>query len=46
LPVSFLGAGSVVSALIVVQVILGDKLIWTYGLHTVKVVAAMREGLI
>jgi uncharacterized membrane protein len=46
LPVSFLGAGTLVSALIVVQVVLGDKLIWTYGLHTVKVVAAMREGLI
>ena len=46
LPAKFLGAGAVVSALIVVQVILGDRLIWTYGLHTVKVVAAMREGLI
>jgi uncharacterized membrane protein len=46
LPVSFLGAGTVVSALICVQIVLGDKLIWTYGLHTVKVVAAMREGLI
>ena len=46
LPLSFLGAGSVVSALICVQIVLGDKLIWTYGLHTVKVVAAMREGLI
>jgi uncharacterized membrane protein len=31
---------------VLVQVVLGDKLIWTYGLHTVKVVAAMREGLI
>ena len=29
-----------------VQVVLGDKLIWTYGLHTVNVVAATREGLI
>jgi len=46
LPVTYLGAGSVVSALIVVQMILGDKLIWIYGLHTVKVVAAAREGLI
>ena len=46
LPLSYLGAGSLVSALIVVQVVLGDRLIWTYGLHTVKVVAAMREGLI
>jgi len=46
LPLAFLGAGALVSALIVVQVVLGDKLIWTYGLHTVKVVAATREGLI
>ena len=46
LPLSFLGAGALVSALIMVQVVLGDKLIWTYGLHTVKVVAATREGLI
>ena len=46
LPLPFLGAGGLVSALVLVQVVLGDKLIWTYGLHTVKVVAAMREGLI
>ncbi|MEN9540966.1 MAG: hypothetical protein RLZZ459_1057 [Cyanobacteriota bacterium] len=46
LPARFLGAGAVVSALIIVQMVLGDRLIWTYGLHTVKVVAAMREGLI
>ena len=46
LPATFVGAGAAVSALIVVQMILGDRLIWTYGLHTVKVVAAMREGLI
>jgi hypothetical protein len=26
--------------------VLGDRLIWTYGLHTVKVVAAARAGLI
>ncbi|MFM8673688.1 MAG: DUF2231 domain-containing protein [Vulcanococcus sp.] len=46
LPATFLGAGAVVSALVMVQMVLGDTLIWTYGLHTVKVVAAMREGLI
>ena len=46
MPLAFLGAGALVSALIVVQVVLGDQLIWTYGLHTVKVVAATREGLI
>ncbi|WP_411870306.1 DUF2231 domain-containing protein [Vulcanococcus limneticus] len=46
LPWPFLGAGALLSLLIGVQVLLGDQLIWTYGLHTVKVVAAMREGLI
>jgi uncharacterized membrane protein len=25
---------------------LGSQLIWTYGLHTVKVVEAMRSGLV
>jgi uncharacterized membrane protein len=42
----FLVAGAGLSVLIVVQVMLGNQLIWVYGLHTVKVVAAMREGLI
>ena len=46
LPAAFVGAGSLLSAVVMVQVVLGNRLIWTYGLHTVKVVAAMREGLI
>jgi uncharacterized membrane protein len=46
IPISFLGAGAVLSALIVVQVTLGNELIWVYGLHTVPVVQAMREGLV
>ena len=46
LPLPFLVAGAGLSVLIVVQVMLGNQLIWVYGLHTVKVVAAMREGLI
>ena len=46
LPLGFLAAGAGLTALIVVQVTLGNQLIWVYGLHTVKVVAAMREGLI
>jgi uncharacterized membrane protein len=46
LPLAFLGAGSLLSALVVVQVILGNQLIWVYGLHTVKVVEAMRAGLV
>jgi uncharacterized membrane protein len=37
-------AGGGLSLLIVVQTLLGNQLIWIYGLHTVQVVAAMREG--
>ncbi|MBD2424208.1 DUF2231 domain-containing protein [Cyanobium sp. FACHB-13342] len=46
LPLAFLGAGGLLAALIVVQVTLGNQLIWVYGLHTVPVVQAMREGLV
>ncbi len=46
LPLAFLAAGGVLSVLVVVQVSLGNQLIWTYGLHTVKVVEAMRAGLV
>jgi uncharacterized membrane protein len=46
LPLAFLGAGGLLSTLIVVQVTLGNQLIWVYGLHTVPVVQAMRAGLV
>jgi uncharacterized membrane protein len=46
LPRAFLGADALLAGLVVAQVFLGDKLIWIYGLHTVKVVEAMREGLV
>ena len=46
LPIGFLGAGALLSALIVVQVTLGNQLIWIYGLHTVPVVQAARAGLV
>ena len=46
LPLAFLGAGGLLSALIVLQVTLGNQLIWVYGLHTVPVVQAMRAGLV
>ena len=44
LPLPFLAAGAVASALILVQIVLGDKLVWIYGLHTVPVVEAIRQG--
>jgi uncharacterized membrane protein len=46
LPLAFLAAGGLLSLLVVVQVSLGNQLIWVYGLHTVKVVEATRAGLV
>ncbi len=46
LPLSFLAAGGVLCILVGIQVTLGNQLIWIYGLHTVKVVEAMRAGLV
>ena len=46
LPLPFLAAGGVLALLVVVQVTLGNELIWVYGLHTVPVVEAQRAGLI
>ena len=46
LPLPFLDAGGVLALLVVVQVTLGNQLIWVYGLHTVPVVQAMRDGLV
>ena len=44
LPVSFLGAGVLLTGLVLFQVYLGDLLVWVYGLHTVPVVEALREA--
>jgi uncharacterized membrane protein len=46
LPMAFLGAGGLLLVLVAVQVTLGNQLIWTYGLHTVPVVEAIRQGLV
>jgi uncharacterized membrane protein len=46
LPLAYLGAGGALSLLLVAQTVLGSELIWIYGLHTVPVVAAAREGLL
>ncbi|MEB3301274.1 MAG: DUF2231 domain-containing protein [Cyanobacteriota bacterium] len=46
LPLPFLAAGGVLLVLVTIQVALGNQLIWTYGLHTVPVVEATREGLV
>jgi uncharacterized membrane protein len=44
LPVSFLSVGFLLTGLVLFQVYLGDLLVWVYGLHTVPVVEAIKEG--
>jgi uncharacterized membrane protein len=44
--VYYLAAGLILTSLIVVQVYFGDELVWVYGLHTVPVVEAVKEGLL
>ena len=45
LPAPFLGVGVLLLGLVFFQVYLGDLLVWVYGLHTVPVVEASREGV-
>ena len=42
----FLIVDIILASLVCIQVYLGDKLVWIYGLHTVPVVNAIREGVI
>ena len=37
---------AVLTAIVLFQVYLGDKLVWVYGLHTEAVVEAARGGLL
>jgi uncharacterized membrane protein len=46
LPVSYLGIGLLLTFLVFFQVYLGDELVWVYGLHTVPVVEAIKEGIL
>ena len=46
LPSGFLVVDGLLAALVFIQVYLGDKLVWVYGLHTVPVVEAIRNGVI
>lgn len=46
LPLSYLGLNVLLTAIVLVQVYLGDKLVWIYGLHTEAVVEATRGGLL
>ena len=46
LPKGFLVLDVVLAGLVITQVYLGDKLVWVYGLHTVPVVEAIRQGVV
>ncbi|MGL5083606.1 MAG: DUF2231 domain-containing protein [Microcoleaceae cyanobacterium] len=46
LSVAFLGLEVLLVGLVFFQVYLGDELVWVYGLHTVPVVEAVREGVL
>ncbi|WP_026082871.1 DUF2231 domain-containing protein [Mastigocladopsis repens] len=42
----YLAAGLLLTVLVGTQVYFGDELVWVYGLHTVPVVEAVKEGLL
>lgn len=46
LPIAYLGVGGLLTGLVLFQTYLGDKLVWIYGLHTVEVVEAIRDGVL
>ncbi|MEB3218544.1 MAG: DUF2231 domain-containing protein [Nostocales cyanobacterium 94392] len=46
IPISYLAVGLLLTMLVCVQVYLGDKLVWVYGLHTTPVVEAIKEGIL
>ncbi|WP_066384724.1 MULTISPECIES: DUF2231 domain-containing protein [unclassified Anabaena] len=45
-PFHYLGAGLILVAIVGLQVYLGDELVWVYGLHTVPVVEAVKDGIV
>ncbi|MDJ0516436.1 MAG: DUF2231 domain-containing protein [Trichodesmium sp. MO_231.B1] len=46
LPMPYLGLGFLLVVIVCFQVYLGDELVWVYGLHTVPVVEAIKEGIL
>lgn len=46
LPLPFLSVGLLLTGLVFFQIYLGDLLVWVYGLHTVQVVEAIKQGVL
>lgn len=44
LPLSYLSFSILIGVLVLAQTYMGDLLVWVYGLHSVPVVDAIREG--
>ncbi|MEH2287865.1 DUF2231 domain-containing protein [Nostoc sp.] len=42
----YLGAKLILTLIVGLQVYLGDELVWVYGLHTVPVVEAIKDGVL
>ncbi|MEH2084543.1 MAG: DUF2231 domain-containing protein [Nostoc sp.] len=42
----YLSAGLILTLIVGLQVYLGDELVWVYGLHTVPVVEAIKDGVL
>lgn len=45
IPPAYLGVGTFLICLVLLQVYLGSKLFWVYGLHVEPVVEAMKQGV-
>lgn len=46
MPVAYLGAATFLICLVSLQVYLGSKLVWVYGLHVEPVVEAAKQGIL
>lgn len=46
LPIHYMVMGLFLTLIVGLQVYLGDQLVWVYGLHTVPVVEAVKDGIL
>jgi uncharacterized membrane protein len=46
LPIHYLAVAVLLTILVGYQVYLGDELVWVYGIHTVPVVEAVKDGIL
>ncbi len=46
LPFHYIAVGILLTLIVGFQVYLGDELVWVYGLHTVPVVDAVKDGIL